>query len=89
MNEPYLTWAEIEKQYANEWVLVDVLLKRGWPVKEDSGFVVVHCADRAEFMRLVLQWADPGGKCMTVRYAGTFPEEVDEVIPVEPELARQ
>lgn len=52
MTEPYLTLAEIERRYPNEWVLLD-------RVRSDrrhellGGHVLFHSADRAEFDRLL------------------------------------
>jgi hypothetical protein len=89
MGEPYLTWAEIEKTYANEWVLI-AEPKVGRYQAVLGGRVVVHCADRAEFLRRINETPDePGVSLYAVRYAGKFPEEQEEIIPAEPELARR
>jgi hypothetical protein len=84
MNEPYLTMAEIEAKYPNEWVLIsNPKLTRYQEVL--GGQVVLHCADRAEFLRRVGEWDGGGTKLAAVRYAGRFPDEDDEPLPVESE----
>lgn len=53
MSNEYLTMAEIETRYPNEWVLIDrpnstkTLLLKG-------GYVVAHSPDRDEFDRLAI-----------------------------------
>lgn len=89
MGEPYLTWAEIEKKYDQQWVLV-ADPKHDRHERLLGGRVVFHLADRAEFLRrLVDVPVEVSGPMSAVRYAGKFPEEEDEIIPAEPELARQ
>ena len=89
MNEPYLTWAEIEKQYANEWVLIADPTNRRRSLEVTGGRVVLHCADRAEFLLRVSEGNDAGCTSFAVRYAGKFPEEEVELFPVEPEAAHR
>ncbi len=54
MAEPYLTMAEIEAKYPNEWVLIDKLKKdrNGYAV---GGVVLMHTADRTEFDRRLVE----------------------------------
>ena len=89
MTEPYLTWAEIEKRYPNEWVLVADPTHPRRSLEVTGGRVVIHCADRAEFLRRVSEGDDAGCTSFAVRYAGPFPETVGEVIPAEPEAVHQ
>lgn len=86
MREPYLTMAEIERQYPNEWVLIDSPTTRGKLLEVTGGHVVLHCADRAEFLRRVEEWDGSGSRLSAVRYVGRFPEENDEVIPAGEEV---
>ena len=83
MAEPYLTMAEIEAKYPNEWVLIanpKMGKKHEWVL---GGTVVVHSADRAEFLRLVGEWDDPAVKHVASWYTGK--ETVDDLEPAEPE----
>ncbi|HUR54818.1 MAG TPA: hypothetical protein VMZ71_11850 [Gemmataceae bacterium] len=88
MSEPYLTMTEIEKQYPNEWVLIADPTHRRRSLEVTGGRVVVHCADRADFIRRVGEWDEPGYKRAAVQYVGKFPEEDDAAdLPAEPEPA--
>ena len=88
MAKPYMTMAEIEAKYPNKWVLIDDPTTDRYQ-EVLGGHVVLHCADRAEFLRRVVEWADSGSKHLAVQYVGKFPEEDDTIVPVEPEMARQ
>jgi hypothetical protein len=85
MSEPYLTWAEIEAKYMNQWVLIADATHRRRSLELTGGRVVIHCADRAEFLRRVGEWDEPGCKLAAVEYVGKFPEEEPELLPAEPE----
>jgi hypothetical protein len=84
MAEPYMTMAEIEAKYPNEWVLIANPTKRGRSLEVTGGQVVLHCVDRAEFLRRVAEWNDPEVRHLASQYIGKFPEEADELLPVEP-----
>lgn len=89
MNEPYLTMAEIEVRYANQWVLIANPTRRRRSLAPTGGYVVVHAADRSEFHRLWREWKDDTIKSFAVEYVGTFPEEEDEILPAETEVAQR
>jgi hypothetical protein len=83
MAEPYMTMAEIEAKYPNQWVLIDnPKVNRRQEIV--GGHVVLHCADRAEFLRRVGDGEGTlTGKLAAVRYAGRFPEDDEEILPVD------
>jgi hypothetical protein len=84
MAEPYMTMAEIEAKYPNEWVLLDRITSRGLSHPPTGGYVVLHCADRAEFLRRFAEWNyDSLGKEVATWYTGKFP--VEELLPADPE----
>jgi hypothetical protein len=87
MGEPYRTMAEIERAYPNEWVLIDAPTTDGNSLEVTGGHVVLHCADRVEFLRRVGEWNGSEGKLLAVRYAGTFPEDAEETLAHEPGAA--
>ena len=89
MSEPYLTMAEIEVRYPNQWVLIANPTRRGRSLAPTGGHVVVHAADRAEFYRLCREWDDGKTRSFAVEYAGKFPEEEDEILPAETEVAQR
>jgi hypothetical protein len=89
MSEPYMTMAEIEAKYPNEWVLIANPTKRRRSLEVSGGHVVLHCADRAEFLRQVAEWDDPEVKHLASQYIGKFPEETDDLPQVAPEMTRQ
>ncbi|MCI0703470.1 MAG: hypothetical protein L0241_20515 [Planctomycetia bacterium] len=55
MNEQYLTIAEIEAKYPNEWVLLDKPVKKHKSLQVAGGRVLTHSADREEFDRQLLE----------------------------------
>ena len=58
MYGPYMTIAEIEAKYPNEWVFIaNPTATRYHEVT--GGHVILHAADRAEYLRLVSEWDDP------------------------------
>jgi hypothetical protein len=82
MAEPYMTMAEIEAKYPNEWVLIDnPKLTRYQEVL--AGVVVMHSADRAEFHRRLAEWDDSPSKHLVIWFTGKFP--TPELLPVEPQ----
>ena len=83
MAEPYLTMAEIEARYPNEWVfLINPTHRRKWGALT-GGCVVFHSPDRAEFLRMVGEWDDPSVKHTASWYTGK--DTADDIEPVEPE----
>jgi hypothetical protein len=82
MSEPYLTMAEIEAKYPNQWVLLDKPTL-GRSEKITGGHVVAHCADRAEFVRRFEEIVDSLSDRIASWYTGSFPPE--EVLPPEAE----
>ncbi len=87
MSEPYMTMAEIEAKYPNEWVLIDKPTSEAGSLAVTGGVIVFHCRDRAEFIRRVFDF--PEVRDGAVQFVGRFPDTDDEIISVEPELARQ
>ena len=83
MGEPYLTTAEIEAKYPNEWVLIANPTKRRRSQEVTGGHVILHSPDHAEFLRMVGEWDDPEIKHLASWYTGKFP--VDELLPADPE----
>ena len=55
MYGPYLTIAEIEAKYPNEWVLLAEPAKRLNSLQVTGGCVLTHSADREEFDRRLLE----------------------------------
>ncbi len=83
MAEPYLTMAEIEAKYPNEWVLIANPTTRGRSLAPTGGIVVLHSTDHAEFLRMVQDWDDPACKHIASWYTGKLP--VDELLPADSE----
>lgn len=89
MSEGYLTMAEIEATYPNEWVLIANPTKKRKTQQVTGGHVVIHCADRVEYWRLLGEWDDPQVKELATQYVGKFPEDEDVMLPIEPALSQQ
>jgi len=53
MNEPYMTMAEIEVKYPNEWVLIDKPKATKYQ-KVLGGYLVMHSPNREEFDRRLI-----------------------------------
>jgi hypothetical protein len=70
MNEPYMTMAEIEEKYPNEWVLIANPTNQRKVIGPTGGIVVVHSPNRAEYLRLVGEWDDPEVKHVASWYTG-------------------
>ena len=86
MREAYLTMAEIEAKYLNEWVLLtDAKVNRRNELV--GGRVVYHNADRVAFLHHMGEGDEPFGTLAAIQYIGKFPEEPDEFFPAEPEAA--
>ena len=75
MGDEYLTMAEIESHFPNEWVLIDRPKTRGKWGELLGGHVVWHAHDRDEFDRRLLDF--PGVGDCAVRYTGK--PEADEL----------
>jgi hypothetical protein len=86
MNEPYMTMAQIEAKYPNEWVLIDKPTSKPDSLAVTGGLVVFHCHERTEFIRRVFDF--PEVREGAIQYIGRFPEPDEEVASVEQELAR-
>jgi hypothetical protein len=73
MSEPYLTIAEIEAKYPNEWVLLDKLKTRrdGTAL---GGVVVAHSAEREPVYRACEQLPPP--RDVALFHTGPIPEDV-------------
>ncbi|HEV3436461.1 MAG TPA: hypothetical protein VG122_03820 [Gemmata sp.] len=57
MNEQYLTMGEIEAKYPNQWVLIDKPKTTKYQ-EVLGGYLVMHSADRKEFIRLVFDYPE-------------------------------
>lgn len=84
MAEPYMTMAEIEAKYPNEWVFLANPTSRGKSLEVTGGCVVLHCTDRAEFIRRVFDF--PEVKDGALLFTG--PPILDE-LEVEPQPVAQ
>ncbi|VTS02205.1 unnamed protein product [Gemmata massiliana] len=73
MVEPYLTMAEIEAKYPNEWVLVDKL-KKGRDGFAVGGIVAAHGADKEAVLRQAESIPKPVD--LAFYYTGPIPEDV-------------
>jgi hypothetical protein len=78
MGEQYLTRAEMEKLYPNEWVLIDKPTTRRRSQEVTGGVVVMHSPDRAEFDRRLFDF--PEIVMGAILYTGPPVLEEDEVI---------
>lgn len=59
MADQYLTWAQIEAKYPNEWVLIDKPTgPKRRPEQVTGGYVVLHSPDRTEIDRRLLSLRD-------------------------------
>ncbi len=72
MAEPYLTMAEIEAKYPNEWVLVD-RLKKGRDGMAVGGTVVAHSAEREVVYRVAGTLPIP--RDVALFHTGPIPED--------------
>jgi hypothetical protein len=89
MGEQYLTWAEIEKQYPNEWVLVDMpTADPRRPDKATGGHVVLHSPDRTVIDRRLCSLRDGELLVCACLYIGEPPDEGEWLLPVEDEQPR-
>jgi hypothetical protein len=69
----YMTMAEIETKYPNQWVLVDKL-KKGRDGVAVGGTVVAHSADRAAVYRSASELPIP--RDVAIFHTGPIPEDV-------------
>jgi hypothetical protein len=86
MNNPYLTMAEIEAKYPNEWVFITNATTNGASLAPTGGVVVFHSPDHIEFSRMRGDWngwGDPTYRQTASWYTGY--ETVDALLPVEKE----
>ena len=85
MYGPYLTMAEIEAKYPDEWVFVaNPKYARGYKVL--GGHVVFHAPNREDFYRLIRAWEDPAVKETASWYTGEVGEWLGEILPPETRL---
>lgn len=70
MAEPYMTIAEIEARYPNEWVFIANPTLRRNGTGPTGGVVVVHSPDLSEYYRLIGEWDDPTIKRTASWYTG-------------------
>ena len=76
MTEPYLTMAEIEAKYPNEWVLINKPTKDRQTGRTSGGIVVLHSSDRADFDRRFEQSLESVGDCAILYTGKPNPDEV-------------
>lgn len=78
MDEPrYMTMAEIEQAYPNQWVLVDRLKKGRTPDVVYGGYVIYHGPDKDALEAKVAELPTPFD--IAVRYTGPLVDE-DEIV---------
>ena len=82
MYGPYLTTAEINAKYPNEWVLLGNPTNRRQSLEPTGGVVVLHAATRDEFYRLFEEWpGDPAIRETASHYTGHIGWRYGTVIP--------
>jgi hypothetical protein len=80
MNAEYLTMAEIEKKYPNEWVLLDRPAKdRNGDVT--GGYVLLHHPDLAEFNSRMMDHRRPAAAALYVAGGPPLSDEIDVISP--------
>lgn len=87
MGEPYLTMAEIENRYPNEWVLIDRPTEDRRTGRVSGGHVVMHSPDRAEVDRWLLALRPGELPVFAYFYIGRPPAD-DEFIGEEPAVTQ-
>jgi hypothetical protein len=76
MGEQYMTMAEIEKKYPNEWVLINKPTLKARSHEVVGGVVLAHSPDRGDFNRQLLELKDsPRLGDFAVRHTGEAPAE--------------
>ncbi len=85
MYGPYMTVAEIEAKYPNQFILIgNPTLSRYHEVR--GGYVVLRAADRDEFYRRFEEWSgDPTIKHLASWYTGKDTSGIGEVLPPDAE----
>ena len=78
MGEQYLTWAEIEKRFPNEWVLIDRPKTTRYQ-EVLGGYVVYHGPDKLELYRKVDELPKPFN--IAVWFTGPLWEEDEALSP--------
>ncbi len=76
MGEPYLTMAEIEKRYPNEWVLIEKPRKQRKPLKVLGGHVIFHTTDRDDLDRRLVDLPREVGDIAVFFMGDPAPDEV-------------
>jgi hypothetical protein len=74
MGDEYLTMAEIEQRYPNEWVLIDRLQTQGKWGEPLGGHVVWHASDQGTFYERLQEFQEVGDYC-AIRYTGKVTEQ--------------
>lgn len=85
MSEPYMTMAEIEAKYPNEWVFIANATTRRGSVVPTGGVVVFHSLERLEFLRMVEMWdgwGKPAYRSTASWYTGK--DTADDSLPIDP-----
>jgi hypothetical protein len=79
----YMTMAEIEAKFPNEWVfLANPTTTRYHEVT--GGQVILHAADRAEYLRMVGEWeGDANVRRFASWYMGESGNGVGELLPAD------
>jgi hypothetical protein len=67
-----MTWEEIRKQYAGQWVLIQYQ-ELDEQLNVITGEVVAHAPEKEEIYRQLLQTT---GQNIAIEYAGEFPQEL-------------
>ncbi|HJZ58876.1 MAG TPA: hypothetical protein VKE74_28290 [Gemmataceae bacterium] len=87
MGEQYLTWAEIQKKYPKEWVLIDKPVDNPRTGQLAGGYVVMHSPDRTEIERRLLSLRDGELPVCAFLYTGPTTAE-DDYLPTRSNLSR-
>jgi hypothetical protein len=77
MNEPYLTMAEIEAKYPNEWVLINKP-KATKHQEVLGGYVIYHGPDKLALYDVVGKLPTPFE--IAVRYTGPLCDEGEDIL---------
>jgi hypothetical protein len=77
MNDPYLTMAEIEAKYPNQWVLINKP-KATKSQEVLGGYVIYHGSDKLALYDVVGKLPTPFD--IAVRYTGPLCDESEEIL---------
>lgn len=76
MTTEYLTMAEIEAKYPNEWVLIDRPRETRSKKDREGGYVVFHSPDRDEFDQLTTDLSGLSNRIACLYMGKPDPNEV-------------